>query len=62
MSNQLSVEEAKEKGLTSMDISEEKRDQFKQLFPEVFTEDKVDFDQLRRVLGDFVDADKERFG
>ncbi len=59
---QLSIEEAKEKGLTSMDIPEEKREQLKQLFPEVFTEDKIDFDQLKRVLGDFVEADKERFG
>lgn len=31
-------------------------------FPEVFREDKVDFDALRRSLGDWVDTDKERFG
>jgi adenine-specific DNA-methyltransferase len=48
--------------LKSMDVAEEKRHRMKQLFPEVFTEDKVDFDALKRVLGEMVDADKERFG
>ncbi len=48
--------------LESMDVAEEKRQQLKQLFPEVFVEDKVDFDALQRVLGNMVDADKERFG
>lgn len=48
--------------LASMDVAEEKRQQLKQLFPEVFAEGKVDVDALRRVLGDMVDADKERFG
>ncbi|MCH8295919.1 site-specific DNA-methyltransferase, partial [Candidatus Poribacteria bacterium] len=48
--------------LASMDVAEEKRQKLKQLLPEVFAEDKVDFDALRRVLGDMVDADKERFG
>ncbi len=31
-------------------------------FPEVFREGKVDFDSLRRSLGDWVDPGKERFG
>ncbi|MBL4832226.1 MAG: site-specific DNA-methyltransferase [Aliivibrio sp.] len=48
--------------LTTMDIAAEKRKQLKNLFPEIFTEDKVDFDALRRVLGDIVDSSKERFG
>ena len=48
--------------LESMDVAEEKRQQLKLLFPEVFSEDKVDFDALQRVLGDMVDSDKERFG
>lgn len=48
--------------LASVDVAEEKRQQLRQLFPEVFAEDKVDVDVLRRVLGDLVDADKERFG
>lgn len=48
--------------LRSMDISDEKKKQLKQLFPEVFREDKVDFDHLKRTLGEWVDPGKERFG
>ncbi|GGF75733.1 DNA methylase N-4 [Terasakiella brassicae] len=48
--------------LQSMNIAAEKRQQLKQLFPEVFSEDRVDIDALRRVLGDFVEGGKERFG
>jgi len=48
--------------LTSMDIAEEKRQQLKALFPEAFTGDKVDFDQLKRMLGGWVEPGKERFG
>jgi adenine-specific DNA-methyltransferase len=48
--------------LRSMDITEEKKQQLKQLFPEVFREDKIDFDHLKRVLGEWVDPGKERFG
>ena len=52
--------------LTSMDVAEEKRDELKrclgQAFPEVFAEGSIDFDQLKRVLGEWVDPGKERFG
>lgn len=52
--------------LTSMDVAEEKREALKRClgaaFPEVFAEDRIDFDQLRRALGDWVDPGKERFG
>ncbi|MEX2410380.1 MAG: site-specific DNA-methyltransferase, partial [Candidatus Paceibacterota bacterium] len=48
--------------LCSMDIPEDKKQQLKQLFPEVFREDRVDFDHLKRVLGEWVDPGKERFG
>ncbi len=48
--------------LQSMDISEEKRAQLKQIFPEIFHEDKIDFNQLKRVLGDDIDVGNERFG
>jgi|GEM_PF-4804925 len=48
--------------LESMDIAEERREQLKELFPEVFAEDKVDFDQLKRALGEWVEPGKERFG
>ena len=52
----------KKMSLESMDISKEKIRQFKSLFPEVFREGKVDFEQLKRVLGDWVDTGQERFG
>ena len=48
--------------LESMDIAAEKREQLKQLFPEVFNEDKVDFERLQRVLGEQIDTGKERYG
>ncbi|MEQ9640396.1 MAG: site-specific DNA-methyltransferase [Alphaproteobacteria bacterium] len=52
--------------LTSMDIAAEKREELKRClgkaFPEVFAEGGIDFDQLKRVLGKWVEPDKERFG
>ena len=48
--------------LTSMDISAKKREQLKSLFPEIFVEDRVDFDQLKIVLGECAESGKERFG
>ena len=52
--------------LTSMDVAGEKRDELKQClgqeFPEVLMEGAIDFDQLKRVLGEWVDPGKERFG
>ena len=43
------------------DIAEENIERLKQLFPEVCCEDKVDFDKLKQVLGDYVDDDTERY-
>ena len=52
--------------LTSLDIAEEKRELLKKClaaaFPEAVAEDKIDFDQLKRVLGEYVEPDRERFG
>lgn len=49
--------------LTSMDVTEDKKQKLKQLFPEVFREDKIDFDHLKRVLGEWVpEKGRERFG
>lgn len=52
--------------LQSMDIAAEKREEirrfFKQAIPEVIEEGRVDLDQLRRVLGEWVAPSKERFG
>ena len=54
--------EAAEKGLVSQDVAQEKREQLKQLFPEVVADGKIDFEQLQRVLGDWVAPGKERYG
>ena len=52
--------------LTSMDIAKEKRAELKRClgyaFPEVFAEGSIDFDHLKRALGQWVDPGKERFG
>lgn len=52
--------------LTSMDIAAEKREELRRCiaatFPEIIGEEKIDLDQLRRVLGEWVEPDRERFG
>ena len=48
--------------LQSKNITEEQKAKFRELFPEVFTEDKIDFKKLRLTLGDDVDHGEERFG
>jgi adenine-specific DNA-methyltransferase len=45
----------------SLDIKEQNLEQLKQLFPDVFTENKIDFDALRAVLGDEIDDSDERY-
>jgi adenine-specific DNA-methyltransferase len=55
--------DAEKLDLASLSIPEEKRAELLRLFPEARTEGgKIDFDQLRRALGDTVDAGKERYG
>lgn len=49
--------------LESVNITEEKLNQLKHMFPEVFTEgDQIDFDKLKTTLGNQVDENEERFG
>jgi len=48
--------------LKSMSITDEQKAKLKQLFPEVFNEDKIDFDKLKRTLGEEIDTGEERFG
>lgn len=49
--------------LESMSITDHQKAKLKELFPEVFTEgSKIDFEQLKRTLGEVVDGGKERFG
>jgi len=49
--------------LKSTSITEEQKEKLRQLFPEIFTEDKIDWERLRLTLGaDIDDEKKERFG
>ena len=52
--------------LESPDIPAGQRDELKralgQAFPSIFSAGSIDFDQLRRALGDWVDPSRERFG
>ena len=43
------------------DIAEENIQKLKQIFPDVFTEDKVDFEKLQQVLGDYAEDSNERY-
>ncbi|HAW1790489.1 TPA: site-specific DNA-methyltransferase [Escherichia coli] len=45
----------------SMDIVAGNISKLKELFPEVFTEGKVDFDALKEVLGGYIDGREERY-
>jgi adenine-specific DNA-methyltransferase len=45
----------------SADVAAERSEQLKVLFPEAFTEGKVDFDKLRMALGDLTDERPERY-
>jgi adenine-specific DNA-methyltransferase len=45
----------------SADIVSENIQKLKQIFPEVFCEDSVDFDKLQAVLGEYIDDDNERY-
>ncbi|MDA8428629.1 MAG: site-specific DNA-methyltransferase [Geobacteraceae bacterium] len=54
--------EVEKLSLTSLDVSAERIDQLRHLFPEVFFEGKIDHDALHRALGQWIDPGKERFG
>lgn len=47
---------------TSLDIVNENFEALKIIFPEAFTEDGVNFDTLRQLLGDEVDEGEEKYG
>lgn len=48
--------------LASQDPLGDRRAALRSLFPDVFREDKVDLEALRRALGDWAEAGPERFG
>ena len=50
----------KRDGATS-DTVAQNIEKLKELFPDVFTEDKVDFDVLRETLGDYIEDRPERY-
>ena len=47
---------------TSLNIVSENLEALKDIFPEAFTEDGVNFDTLRQLLGDEVDEGEEKYG
>ncbi|OGI42979.1 MAG: hypothetical protein A2150_03990 [Candidatus Muproteobacteria bacterium RBG_16_64_11] len=55
--------ESEKPDIQSHHIADGKREELLRLFPEIRTEDgKIDFERLKRVLGETVDAGKERYG
>lgn len=54
--------EPKKMDLKSMDIPEDKKEQLRHLFPEVFTEKNIDFEKLKLTLGEMIETGKERYG
>lgn len=46
---------------TSMDIVQDNVEKLKQIFPEIFTEGKIDFQVLKQLLGEHIENDKERY-
>jgi len=51
----------KEVNLTSSDLSQEKLQELRRILPEAFSEDKIDWDKLRVVLGGKIDSRIEKF-
>ena len=47
--------------VTSMNITEDNIKRMKELFPEVFTEGKIDFEVLKQVLGEHIETENERY-
>jgi adenine-specific DNA-methyltransferase len=43
------------------DITEENISKLKQIFPEVFTEGKIDYEKLQQVLGNHIETETERY-
>src|SRR5438876_1040541 len=48
--------------LTSHDVNTKRLPQLRQLYPEAFSEGKIDFEKLRRLLGTDVTEGPERYG
>ncbi len=48
--------------LSSVNVTDERMERLRDLFPEAFREGKIDFERLRSALGDAVDEGRERYG
>ncbi|WP_217426513.1 site-specific DNA-methyltransferase [Candidatus Methylobacter favarea] len=46
---------------SSLNIVQDNIEKLKALFPDIFSEDKIDFDKLRETLGDRLETDEERY-
>lgn len=46
---------------TSMNLTEDNIEKLKNIFPEIFTEGKIDFEVLKQLLGEKIETDKERY-
>ena len=44
-----------------MDIVQDNLGKLKDIFPDVFTEDKIDFDKLKACLEEYVEQESERY-
>lgn len=49
------------KDMQSANIVQQNIDQLKQLFPEVFSEGKINFDRLQNLLGNYVNQEEEHY-
>ena len=54
-------EKPKKMSLKSMNITEEQKKKLKQIFPEVFNEDKIDWNKLKTTLGEELDSGLELY-
>jgi len=45
----------------SLDLIKENIEKLKEIFPDVFTEDKINFEKLRENLGEFVEESDEKY-
>ena len=45
----------------SLDIVSDNVSKLKEIFPEIITEDKIDFDKLKLILGGDIETDSERY-
>ena len=46
---------------SSLNIVQDNLDKLKNLFPDIFSEGKIDYDKLRETLGNYLETDEERY-